>query len=200
MIMKMKTFLMALVAAAAWSLIAAENFASKSRWIWYEASQITAGDCYYRLTVDFKDRVESLELITYLDDSGHCFLNGKRIGGVWTARGEKVVIKAQKFELTKDLKPGKNVLAFKVHNVRGAGGMIVLGRIIYASGKAEYIHSNKDWKASAVLENNWNTADFDDSNWKAAKEFFDVNAEPWAKMSKVQTVCRTPEEQAQTAK
>ena len=79
--MKMKTFLMALVAAAAWSLIAAENFASKSRWIWYEASQITAGDCYYRLTVDFKDRVESLELITYLDDSGHCFLNGKRIGG-----------------------------------------------------------------------------------------------------------------------
>ena len=196
--MKIKTLLMMAAAfAAVWSVSAAENFASKSRWIWFDAPAITTGDCYYRLTLDLKDKVESLEFITYLDDSGYCCLNGSRVSGSWTARGEKVLVNAQKFVLTKGLKPGKNVIAFKVTNVKHLGGFMALGKIIYASGKAEYIHSDKSWKATGTMERNWHKVDFDDSNWKPAKEFLDVNAAPWAKISLVQTVCRTPEEIAQ---
>ena len=41
---------------------------------------------------------------------------------------------------------------------------------------------------------------FDDSKWLPAKEFTDVNAEPWASVSEVKNLCLTPEEKAAAEK
>ena len=189
----------AIIMAASLQVKAADNqFASKSRWIWFDAPKITVGDCYYRKAIDFKDGMESVVLVTYMDDVGEVYLNGKKIAYSITGRGKdnKALVKARKFNLSGKLKPGKNILAVHVNNMRHSGGLMLLGTVIHASGKAEYIHSDKSWKASGTLSENWMSENFDDSKWTNAKEFMDVNAKPWADVSEVKNICLTPEEKA----
>ncbi len=189
----------AIIMAASLQVKAADNqFASKSRWIWFDALKITVGDCYYRKAIDFKDGMESVVLVTYMDDVGEVYLNGKKIAYSITGRGKdnKALVKARKFNLSGKLKPGKNILAVHVNNMRHSGGLMLLGTVIHASGKAGYIHSDKSWKASGTLSENWMSENFDDSKWANAKEFMDVNAKPWADVSEVKNICLTPEEKA----
>lgn len=199
--MNFKTFICtALLAAGVFQVNAAEKtFTSKSRWIWFDAPQITVGKCYYRTTIDFKEGMESVVLVTYMDDTGLIYLNGKQLSYTNIGRGtkeKKSLVYARKFDLTKHLKPGKNTIAVCVNNMKHAGGLCLLGTIIYGSGKAEYIHSDKSWKASGTLSANWTSENFDDSKWANAKEFMDVTAKPWADISEIMNLCRTPEEKA----
>ena len=189
----------AIIMAASLQVKAADNqFASKSRWIWFDALKITVGDCYYRKAIDFKDGMESVVLVTYMDDVGEVYFNGKKIAYSITGRGKdnKALVKARKFNRSGKLKPGKNILAVHVNNMRHSGGLMLLGTVIHASGKAGYIHSDKSWKASGTLSENWMSENFDDSKWANAKEFMDVNAKPWADVSEVKNICLTPEEKA----
>ena len=178
-----------------------KQFASKSRWIWFDAPSITVGKCYYRTTLEFKD-AESVILVTYMDDIGDFYLNGNKLVPVITGRGpnNSALVKARQFDLTGKLKQGKNVLAVCVNNMKHSGGFIMLGTVIQASGKAEYLHSDKNWKACGTFAENWMNENFDDSKWANAREFMDVYAKPWADVSEILNICRTAEEKAAAEK
>ena len=167
---------------------------SKSKWLWScDAANADDTSCFYRYTLDIKEPVKSAEFIGYMDDVGKFFCNGKHILARRIQEVKKQV-RAGRYIITPHLKNGKNIIALQVKNDRYTGGTCMLGKIIYQSGKVEYIHSTKAWKATSQAHKNFHLPEFDDSTWQAAVEFGDVGQKPWYNVSNIVEFCTTAEE------
>ncbi|MEM2929832.1 MAG: family 78 glycoside hydrolase catalytic domain, partial [Thermoproteota archaeon] len=76
-----------------------------------------------------------------------------------------------------------NVFAIKATNTGGPAG--VLGKIIveFEDGESLVLVTDGSWKASAQVEEGWETPDFEDAVWSSALELGDFNVAPWGVLS-----------------
>ena len=173
---------------------------SKSKWLWSkDAPNADNTPCFYRYTFNIKSEIKSAEFIGYMDDDGRFFCNGKHITALRVNEPKKQV-RAGRYVLDNLLKPGKNLIAIQVKNDRYTGGTFMLGKIVYQDGTTEYIHTNKDWKATSKKYDQFAQVDFDDSAWQPAVEFGDAGQKPWFNVSNITDLCITDDEKAQLAK
>jgi hypothetical protein len=133
------------------------------------SASVPSGKWYFRrsFTITGKGPVKSATCAITADNAFVLFVNGKKIGSGsdWQ--------RIYSFDAKAHLRPGKNVLAIEGVNWRaGAGNPAALffGLRVSSSGaKAIRIHSDTQWKSSAVEARGWKGAGFDDSRWQAAR-------------------------------
>jgi alpha-L-rhamnosidase len=88
-------------------------------------------------------------------------------------------------DITTRLEPGETYL-FGLTGRTGekAGkpaGVIGLLKIEFAEGEPMVVPTDESWKVSKIADAGWNTTNFDDSNWVAAKKLGPAGMEPWGK-------------------
>ena len=159
--------------------------ASKSRMLWNKDQKVADhAISYFRYEFDVPERVRSGIFRIYFDDAGEVFLNGKKL---------------HPSKIPSQLKPGKNLLAFKNVNVYAYAGIIFYGEMTLKSGKKFYLHSVPDIKSSASAAPGWEKPGFDDSKWKSSLDQGDVLSMPWARHHKMVQLFASPEESARIA-
>ena len=87
-------------------------------------------------------------------------------------------------DITSRLEPGRTCLFGLVgrHDGRqGPAGVTGLLTIEFDAGDPLVIPTDEKWKVSSHLEPDWNTAGFDDSQWRPATVLGPVGMEPWDK-------------------
>lgn len=157
-----------------------ERPVSKSRRLWNREKKVTKGaKSYFRYTFTIPEKIRRSEFRVTFDDSGIVYLNGKKI---------------QPQQIAKNLKQGKNLLAFENYNHAGGAGLLFYGEVTLNSGKIIYLHSDTTVKAAATPTTGWENADFDDSSWKNALDQGDVLAQPWSKWHNYVPEYTTPAE------
>jgi hypothetical protein len=94
------------------------------------------------------------------------WINGDRVG-----QGEFLpqVRRMQSIDVTRHLKPGRNVIAVEGTIKKGIAG--VLARLTYSCRDAASatVVSDVSWRAHRSLPDGWQSPIFDDSDWSAAK-------------------------------
>ena len=98
--------------------------------------------------------------------------------------GEKVVdhddfTTAGVADLTKILKPGKNVLAAECTNGGGPAAFILQLSIELRDGTKLDILSDTSWVGSPTESGGWKTADFDAKEWKQVVDLGERGVAPW---------------------
>lgn len=166
---------------------------SAAQWLWHQTDKVKPGECFYRFSFTLEKAPVSGYIITYLDDSGTIYLNGRKLVPV-AFKQTPMPVKALKFDLKPALKQGENVLACKVDNTYATGGMILRGEITLDNGKKMPLVSTPQFKAVATAAAGWEQPGFDDSAWPAAMNFGDVQTLPWSNVSDIVNLCSSPEE------
>jgi len=129
---------------------------------------------FYRKTIVLEDDPVSAWLFLY-----KCFLvTGFElyVNGQFVAREKPPWDEERAYDCQKLLTKGKNVIALRLSHARekylSKGqypfGVLLNGDIMAANGKYENIALDSSWKTCMQRVDNWNQADFDDSNWKHA--------------------------------
>ena len=110
---------------------------SKSKWLWSSnAANANQTPCFYRFELNISEPVKSAEMVGYMDDGGHLYCNGKFLQPR-RVQEQKRQVRAFRYDFTKELKQGKNIIAADVFNDRHTGGLCMLGKIVYKSGKVQ---------------------------------------------------------------
>lgn len=167
---------------------------SKSRWIWFQTDKREPGKAFFRLKFTLDEPVKKAELLTYYEHAGDCYVNGKKLSETPFKQRIRQIM-AHRYEFTKELKSGENVIAFAVSTPR-KGALLMHGEIELASGRKITLASCSDFKASPEVLENWFTTSFDDSKWLPAMDLGDVRTWPWKPVSDVITLFTSPEERA----
>ncbi|MBE6378209.1 MAG: hypothetical protein E7051_05250 [Lentisphaerae bacterium] len=159
---------------------------SQSRWLWFQAKNIgQKTTAYYRAVIELEDEVKSAWMYLLMDDRGVFKANDQSIRYSYPPQSSSFQVKIPRYDLSRVLKKGKNVLSFEVFNNVNTGGLFYRGEITLANGKKIALVSDKNVKASAKAGENWRSVDFDDSSWKNAWEFGDALTDPWNTASNI---------------
>ncbi len=157
-------------------------------WIWFPegdpAKDAPPEARFFRQTFELPSDaiVEGAWLRFAADDRATVWLNGEEIGTVsdWSALRELDAVAGK-------LKPGRNVLAVRVENVKSnvarnpaglAGGML----IELKGGDRVAVSTATDWRVSKQSAAGWQKPEFDDKGWSAAKSAAGFGAAPWGQV------------------
>jgi len=197
MIMKKYFLLLALLIFV--SAGAAEKYRQVKRmseacWLWvrdpgkkdleYNFSLDASQNCFLRMDIVLDEDVKNAVFYSFWDKSAKFYVNGKEINmsampQFSSLRGH---VKAKGCDITKLLKPGKNVIAVaaSTNARRSCYGVMIKGEIETVSGrKIPIISSAKNFKAASTVSAEWLSENFDDSHWLAALELGDARMSPW---------------------
>lgn len=171
--------------AVASSFASAADYPDTLRWIWYPegkpAQSAPEGLRYFRtaVTVPDAESVSCAHFIVNADDTCTPYVNGVRL-----AKKRSGWTDFKTYDVTRLLRPGRNVLAVEVDNGASAAGLI--GWLVVRSGLEKRVLSvtGESWKASDVRAPGWEKSGYDDAAWKAAMVLGPAAMAPWAsKMS-----------------
>lgn len=128
---------------------------------------------YLRKNFELKRTVKHCYLQGMCDMFMRLYLNGEKLGEIVSKMSlsvEPIKQRIQLFDITNQVRQGKNVIAAECHNyliTRVAGNIYM--EIEYDNGEKEMVISNAEWKASALVNEGWEQPDFDDTAWPFAK-------------------------------
>jgi hypothetical protein len=113
------------------------------------------------------------------DDKLVAYLNGERLGSHNTWRS------VREFNVTKRLRPGKNLLAVRAENVpapqANPAGLLCALEIVQ-DGKVTNIASDNSWHVTKNEEPGWTNVVFNDESWGAAKVIAKYGEGPWERL------------------
>ncbi|MBQ7179317.1 MAG: hypothetical protein IJS08_18010 [Victivallales bacterium] len=114
-----------------------------ANWIW---SQREGGPEYtnvwFEKVFDLDEAPDVAVLATAVDDVSTLYVNGKCLGKGWP------YYVAFRYNITKHLKAGRNVIRIQAYNGSGMGGAICEGYIHCPSGKEITLKSDESWRMS----------------------------------------------------
>ena len=144
----------------------AQDAKSTPSWIWHAEgdprTEAPAGSRYFRKIVTLDKAPDAAKLEITADNHFVVWINGKNVGS-----GDEWATLFS-FDVAKQLKAGKNVIAVEGINDSGPAGLVVRIRG-KADGKEFHVVSDGSWKSSDALVKDWQTADDVDAKWTAAK-------------------------------
>ena len=142
--------------------------AAEPQWIWspaYEKEQAPAGECYFRKSFHLGSP-EHGEIQIGCDDRYELYVNGRLVG---SGKNWKVL---DVYDITSDLVSGTNVIAVKATNdEQGSAGLAARVAVKQEGGTHVTHSSDATWKTSLREFVGWQKAQFNDSQWLAAREF-----------------------------
>ena len=157
-------------------LIVHPDRVSGSGWLWNSAGPVADGaESFFRLRFSLPDEVRSASLRAWFDDGGALFVNGVRLAYVSDTSS------ADPAALVRQLRRGENVLAVRVKNGTGPGGVIFLLEAELANGERLAFHSDEKVKSSPVAADGWEKPDFDDAAWGGSTYQADAKGAPWSR-------------------
>lgn len=166
------------------SLMTAKLEAQEAQWIWspeHPRGQAIAGDCYFRKTLQVTSVEEATITIT-ADDKYELFINGRRIGQGSSIR------QMEKYDITRLLGRGRNVIAVRATNV-AAGPAALVARVLVKPIDGNWLGFSTDetWRTALEVVPGWQSATYNDGNWKAAKPFGQLGeTPPWDRREEVE--------------
>jgi len=174
------------------------NSISEAQWLWSQPQNDPPMTAYLRREFSIDAPVKRAYFYAWADKRCEAFLNGQPLDlHFWEPlRKYRGHVKGRGIEFTGLLKPGKNVLAFKLErNKKGCFGIMLRGEIIFENGKViRLASSGTQFKASDREFPGWNTAEFDSSEWLPAWEQGDVLLKPWSRFGSIARIYCTQEE------
>ncbi len=156
------------------------------RWVW--ANDATGGNepvgnVYFRKIIEIPQgsKVEKAQFVLTADDGFALFVNEKEIGNGTSWKN------LYSFDITGQLKAGKNILAIRANNAGNApspAGLIGKLILIYDGGKqTQVIQIDDSWLSVRKRnEGKWQALDFDTSIWKPAKVIAKFGDQPWGEI------------------
>ena len=175
---------------------------SESKWL-YVQPETEGGKApsngYVRILFDLpQSPVTNAWAYVYRNGGRDMYVNGKPLKTIPDPVIAKYPghIKGVRLAFAKELRPGRNVLAFKlVDRDPVFQGMILRGDVHCADGTHVHLSSSaKMSKAKGEPVPGWMEADFDDSGWKPGLERGDVQMSQWSAAGPVMRMYMTPEE------
>ena len=146
-------------------------------WIWaaeQPQGRVPQGDCYFRKTIELPVKFSGFMEVG-ADDSYEVYVNGKLVGN---GNSWEVM---QQFDISEQLRKGKNVIAVKVTNRNGSHAGLVARIELSAQQGTRTLLSNPTWKCSPRVWPLWYSSSYRDSRWKAAKNLgLYGRAKPWS--------------------
>ncbi len=155
------------------------EFASEdwqANWIWYTADRIENVRCYLRCEFELSE-VPAQALLQYTaDDRGHFLINGKSIEAAsdWRQAGCR--------DLAGLLRPGRNVLAAEVSQLRYSAGLLAELDLLFADGRERKIVSDRSWLCSLEEKEGWALSEFQAEGWRPAVELGRPPDGAWGKI------------------
>ncbi len=153
--------------------IYSENPGIPSQFIFFPTAaddQATVPLTYFRKTFVLAKKPQKalLQVINYGVTEN--YFNGKKLGESIARYANAMYVDSQRvkvYDVTRQVKRGKNLLAFKArsYDPRGKAGVNVFLWLKYKNGKTEFILSDKYWKSADKLFRGWRKLNFDDSDW-----------------------------------
>lgn len=139
----------------------------RAQWIWYpEANNRKEENVtfYFRKLVDLPEDAKTAQLWITADDAYNLYINGKLVGseGRWE--------EAERYDVGKLLKKGRNIIAVDAFNGGGPGGLLLEMEVTLKSGKKIWVITDKSWKVGRNKEEGWLSPDFKEEGWVAAEE------------------------------
>lgn len=119
---------------------------------------------YIRRSVDLRRAVRRAFVRCTVDNRYTLHVNGTELGSHWSWYDHEL------WDVTKALQPGRNVVAFRAHNIDGPGGFFAQIGIEYDDGTRELIVSDRTWRFHIPEEPRWTAVDFDDTAWGPATD------------------------------
>src|SRR4051812_40199371 len=154
-----------LIASVATTVLAADGRMTldECKWIWHptpDLANVPAETRYFRKTFELAGTPAKARLAITADNEFSVSVNGQEIGA--GSNFQKVYL----FDVTGQVKQGKNVLAVKGVNGGGPAG-VVAKLLITLGGDAHEtaIVSDASWKSAASEKADWTKPDFDDADW-----------------------------------
>ena len=180
------------------SIVLPAQSISEAQWLWSPPANDPPMTAYLRREFTIDAPVKKAYFHAWGDKRCETFLNGKPLKlHFWEPlRKYRGHVKGQGLDLTKLLKPGKNVLAFKLERYKkGCFGLMLRGEILLANGKKIMLASSgSQFKASGREIPGWNCENFDSTAWLPAWEQGDVLLKPWSRFGSIARIYCTPEE------
>ena len=151
-----------------------KSFADQPNWIWSSKNAKDGETLFFRKDIKLNKETKSANLTMSCDNGFEAYINGKKVlaGSEWTI--------AQKVDVKKHLKIGKNVIAVRAWNdSSNVAGLV--GRLDVASITARHkIYStDKSWVFSSKNPKGWKSLGFDAQGWKTSKETGKLGDKPW---------------------
>ena len=124
--------------------------------------------------------IRSARLLVTGDDRFTAWLNDAELG---SGHNHKT---AFEYNVKAQLHPGKNVLAVLVKNEGEKptpAGLVGLLRVQFEQGEPFSLVTDETWQSSAEEFPGWNSLNYDDSTWLAARNLGPVGMEPWGEIN-----------------
>jgi alpha-L-rhamnosidase len=113
------------------------------------------------------------------DNEYRLFVNGQPVGA-----GQSWSV-ADRYDLARHLRAGRNVLALRARNVSGPAGLLVEGEITCGSQKVK-VRSDATWKVAQEAAAGWEQPTFDDAGWSKAEEHGSPPVGPWGEVERTE--------------
>jgi hypothetical protein len=168
-------------------------------WVWFPEGDPTVnapvGTRYFRkaLVIPTDRKIKRALFALTADNDFTLYVNGT---SAYKSNGEDENWRVVKMvDITKQLQAGRNVLAIAATNTGdkpGPAGLIGQFLIDFEDGPPLMGSIDKSWKAADHEETGWNSAKFDDVNWKASQEIAEFGRGPWGEFDGRRNVTVSP--------
>jgi putative membrane-bound dehydrogenase-like protein len=151
--------------------------AQEAQWIWspaHDKDDVPQVTCHFRKQISLGP-VDQGTITIIADDEYELFVNGRRMG---SGSGTDELVE---YDVSRYLSRGRNIIAVKVTNQRGAtAGVAVRVAVKERGGEWEVYSSDDTWKTNLGVLPLWNTALYNDNRWSDAQEFGELGqTAPW---------------------
>ena len=143
-------------------------------WIWHPSAGEKTITVRMQNTFQLPEgaKPERARLAITADDSHVIWLNGVRIGSGDNWQNPGI------FDVTDQLKSGKNRLAIEAKNAGGAAGVIAGITVWLADGNVVKFATSKDWRCGMTGDADWFAKDAP-ADWQPVKVIGNASASPW---------------------
>ncbi len=146
----------------------------RAEWIWFPGAWDTPDvTIYARREVELPAKPSEATLWITADNRYRLWVNGVFLGEDDDFR------RAERYEVARYLKPGRNVIAVQAFNADGPGGLLVEMRLRMPNGTTRWVVSDGEWKVTRDASGNWHSLDADDSLWQRAESRGRAPVFPW---------------------
>jgi HEAT repeat protein len=149
-------------------------------WIWHSYPEPL---CHFRKEFVLEDKPASGSILITADNGYQFYINGSVVGADIGA--DAVYWKSvERYDITRLLHAGKNVVAVRATDLGNAGGLLASVKILVGRGPAIEIVTDTSWRVTKNADpTGYTHSDFkENSEWQAAKVIGPLGIEPWGKL------------------
>ncbi len=148
-----------------------------ANWIWDKPTGAAGADTndsrYLRRVFQLATKPAAAEIHITVDNQYTLYVNGQSVGsdGDWYG--------AEKYDITKLLTQGANVVAIEANNAGGQAAAICWMKITGADQRVTVIGTDAAWLVSLAKAEGWERANFDEAAWSKAVVIGPAGMAPW---------------------